>query len=129
MNYFTRPNTKPGYLEIFKSRPFEIRQDESSKILHKYSDRVPIIIDTVNATFELDKYKYLVPRDLTVAQFLYVIRKRCKLAPEKGLFLFVNNTLLSSGVLISQVYRNQADNDGFLYIIVSEESVFGGLYN
>jgi hypothetical protein len=32
---------------------------------------------------EIDKKKYLVPMDLTVGQFVYVIRKRIKLSPEK----------------------------------------------
>ena len=34
---------------------------------------------------DLDKCKYLVPRDLSVGKFLYVVRKRIKLAPEHGM--------------------------------------------
>ena len=33
------------------------------------------------------------PSDLTVGQFVYVIRKRIKLSPEKALFVFTNNVL------------------------------------
>ena len=65
-----------------KSNTFEKRQSESQRINIKYKDRVPIIVE-VNSSCEqsivLDKYKYLVPLDLTVSQFLYVIRKRVKL--------------------------------------------------
>jgi hypothetical protein len=43
---------------------------------------------------DLDKKKYLVPADLTVGQFVYVIRKRIKLSPEKAIFVFVNNVLV-----------------------------------
>ena len=37
--------------------------------------------------------RYLVPGDLTVGQFVYVIRKRIKLEPEKAIFIFVANVL------------------------------------
>ena len=37
---------------------------------------------------DIDKKKYLVPCDLTVGQFVYVIRKRIKLKPEKALFIY-----------------------------------------
>jgi len=38
-----------------------------------------------------------VPADLTVGQFVYVIRKRIKLSPEKAIFIFVNNVLPPTG--------------------------------
>lgn len=41
----------------------------------------------------IDKKKYLVPADLTVGQFVYVIRKRIKLSPEKAIFIFVDEVL------------------------------------
>uniref|UniRef100_A0A493TIL6 GABA type A receptor associated protein like 1 n=1 Tax=Anas platyrhynchos platyrhynchos TaxID=8840 RepID=A0A493TIL6_ANAPP len=42
---------------------------------------------------DLDKRKYLVPSDLTVGQFYFLIRKRIHLRPEDALFFFVNNTI------------------------------------
>ena len=42
-------------------------------------------------------YRYLVPADLTVGQFVYVIRKRIKLEPEKAIFIFVNDVVPSTG--------------------------------
>lgn len=41
--------------------------------------------------------RYLVPADLTVGQFVYVIRKRIKLSPEKAIFIFVKNVLPPTG--------------------------------
>jgi len=35
--------------------------------------------------------------DLTVGQFVYVVRKRIKLSPEKAIFVFVKNTLPLTG--------------------------------
>ncbi len=37
------------------------------------------------------------PSDLTVGQFVYVIRKRIKLSPEKAIFVFVRNVLPPTG--------------------------------
>ena len=74
---------------------------------------------------DIDNKKYLVPGDLTVGQFVYVIRERIKLEPEKAIFIFVNNTLPPTAALMSQIYKEQADPDGFLYVTYSGESPFG----
>ena len=37
------------------------------------------------------------PADLTVGQFVYVIRKRIKVSPEKAIFMFVKNVLPPTG--------------------------------
>lgn len=59
----------------------------------------------------IDKKKYLVPSDLTVGQFVYVIRKRIKLAPEKAIFIFVSNVLPPTNALMSLVYEEHRDDD------------------
>ncbi len=47
---------------------------------------------------DIDKKKYLVPADLTVGQFVYVIRKRIKLPAEKAIFIFIHNVLPPTGI-------------------------------
>ena len=74
---------------------------------------------------DIDKNKYLVPSDLTVGQFVYVIRKRMKLPAEKTIFVFVNRQLPSTAALLSTVYKDNADADGFLYVTYSGENTFG----
>ena len=109
--------------------------------------------------------RYLVPADLTVGQFVYVIRKRIKVSPEKAIFMFVKNVLpptgtmhspfailtalvpsmdlsacvelrehwqrpltcalLCAAALMSDVYEDHKDEDGFLYITYSGENTFG----
>ncbi|CAJ0768580.1 19072_t:CDS:2, partial [Entrophospora sp. SA101] len=64
----------------------------------------------------IDKKKYLVPADLTVGQFVYVIRKRIKLSPEKAIFIFVDEVLPPTAALMSSIYEEHKDDDGFLYI-------------
>jgi hypothetical protein len=57
-----------------------------------------------------------VPADLTVGQFVYVIRKRIKLSPEKAIFIFVDEVLPPTAALMSSIYEEHKDEDGFLYI-------------
>ncbi|RYH29788.1 hypothetical protein EON65_07375 [archaeon] len=73
----------------------------------------------------MDKKKYLVPSDLTCGQFVYVVRKRLKLPSEKALFLFVNGSIPPTSALMSGIYEQHQDKDGFLYMSYSEENVFG----
>ena len=57
---------------------------------------------------------------------MYVIRKRMKLEPEKAIYLFVNGRNVSrTSALLSQIYDENKDEDGFLYIKYDGESTFG----
>uniref|UniRef100_A0A493TKK7 GABA type A receptor associated protein like 1 n=1 Tax=Anas platyrhynchos platyrhynchos TaxID=8840 RepID=A0A493TKK7_ANAPP len=78
-----------------EDHPFEYRKKEGEKIRKKYPDRVPVIVEKAPKARvpDLDKRKYLVPSDLTVGQFYFLIRKRIHLRPEDALFFFVNNTI------------------------------------
>jgi GABA(A) receptor-associated protein len=92
------------------------RTSEAARIRAKYPNRVPVICEKsdrrerANPVPDIDKKKYLVPDDLTVGQFHYVIRKRIKLAPEKALFLFFsNNTIPPNAELMSTMYEDNKD--------------------
>ncbi|KAG1883183.1 autophagy-related protein 8 precursor [Suillus subluteus] len=98
--------------------PFEKRKQEAERIRQKYPDRIPYIPT-------IDKKKYLVPSDLTVGQFVYVIRKRIKLAPEKAIFIFVDEVLPPTAALMSAIYEEHKDEDNFLYVSYSGENTFG----
>lgn len=108
--------------------------------------------------------RYLVPADLTVGQFVYVVRKRIKLSAEKAIFIFVKNVLPPTGgenlnlltiifylshllvllllllsfswqmicmlsvttaAMMSAIYEENKDEDGFLYMTYSGENTFG----
>ncbi|KZV94091.1 light chain 3 [Exidia glandulosa HHB12029] len=106
---------------------FEKRKGEAERIRQKYPDRIPVICEKADKTDipTIDKKKYLVPSDLTVGQFVYVIRKRIKLAPEKAIFIFVDEVLPPTAALMSAIYEEHKDEDGFLYVTYSGENTFG----
>lgn len=123
-----------------KKFSLEERRAESKKIRDKYSDRIPIIVTpSGNAAknHPIEKEKFLVPTDLTLAQFVYVIRKRIKLNAEEALWVFVHNTdgtetLPPTSSSLSAIYQEHVELckdddewDGFLYIVYSGENTFG----
>ena len=115
-------------MKSFKEKfDFEKRADEATRIKKKYPDRIPVIVEKAQQSNmpDIDKHKYLVPKDLTVSQFIYVIRKRVKIKAEEAIFLFINNSLPASSELMSAVYENNKDEDQFLYAKFSGESTFG----
>ena len=60
----------------------EKRKRESKNILKMYPDRIPIIVNRYKDCIlpDLEKNKYLVPKDMKINGFIYVIRKKIKLS-------------------------------------------------
>lgn len=107
---------------------FESRLEESRRIKERFPGRVPVIVQRAAKSVDvplIDKAKFLVPGDLTVSQFVFVIRKRLALSSEQALFLFIGSTLPTTGTLLRELYAQFADADGFLYCSYSGESTFG----
>ncbi len=113
----------------FKDRyTFQERSAESRKILEKFPGRIPIIVERAlkdKSTPLIDKNKFLCPGDLTVGQFLFIVRNRLKLPSEKALFVFINDSLPPTNTLIKQIYYQFKESDGFVYMSYCGESVFG----
>ena len=106
--------------------PLEERKKESNRIIIKFPNRIPVLVEKCdNKIGDIDKNKYLVPKELTLGQFAYVIRKRLKISPDIGIFYFVNNKMFPMNESIIQIYDNEQDDDGFLYIRYGGESTFG----
>lgn len=123
-NIFHQKNTL--YPKYKSTHSFDQRFEESQRIMNKYPDRIPIICESLKPSNpQIDKTKYLVPNDLTIGQFLYVIRKRIALPPEQAIYLFVNGSIPATSELIAVVYDRNKDVDGFLYIYYSCENTFG----
>lgn len=112
----------------YKKHPFEKRKDEALKMTSKHPNSICVIIEKhKNDKYikDIDKHKYLVPKELTVGQLIYVIRKRINLKPEECIFFNINNTLPSTSSTIKELYNKYCDPDGFLYIKYTSENVFG----
>ena len=112
------------------THPFPRRLEESKRVLEKYHDRVPVIMEKSQKNEKdgiplLDKVKFLVPKDVSVTQLMFIIRKRIEIPPEKAIFCFINGTLPPSSSLVSDLYQTHKNEDGFLYVEYSGENTFG----
>jgi GABA(A) receptor-associated protein len=100
--------------------------DEVKQIQIKHPDRVPILVSLhEDCKISLLKSKYLVPKDLTYGQFLFVIRNKLNLQSSKAIFIFFGENLPHQTMKIIDIYNDHKSDDGFLRATLSEENTFG----
>lgn len=102
---------------------YTTRVEKSSQVLNKYPSHRPFIIESKKLT--IDRNKFLVPSDITMGQLMFIVRKRVNIKEHEGLFFLVNDIMPKSSSLISQIYDEYRHEDGFCYIMVLKENVFG----
>ena len=107
----------------------EERRQNCAKIRAQFPDKIPIICekDPKSSIRDIDKTKYLVPSDLTVSQFSFMIRKRIEMKQEEAFYLLVDGkNSISGDQNLSDIYERYADKgDGFLYIAYASELTWG----
>jgi GABA(A) receptor-associated protein len=114
-------------MEAFKTQyTLAERRYESDRLRIRFLDRTPVVIYPGPRGVPIDKNKYLVPSHLTFGAFMHIVRKRIKLSPVQSLVGFINGTVLpASSYTIKELYREHADQDGFLYVTYTLENTFG----
>ncbi|XP_003742396.1 gamma-aminobutyric acid receptor-associated protein-like 2 [Galendromus occidentalis] len=125
-----RKNARDAGIKFrFKSQQSEEQRiEESRAVLEKYPHRLPVIVERApnsNQVPAIDKQKVLVPDDIAVAQFMWIVRRRIALSPERALFLFVGRVMPPSSMSMGELYAQYKDDDGFLYLTYSGENTFG----
>lgn len=117
----------------------EERKSETLKIKNKYSDKIPVIVtkDPSSQLNNITKEKYLVPFDMTIGQFMSVIREKTSIGQEQAINIFLidynnNNILASTSASFESLYIqyvekeiNNKNYDGYIYLIYTGENVFG----
>lgn len=110
---------------------FEVRCAESARVRAKFPFQVAVIVqpgpgaEGLAVSVEAKKRKYLVPADMTLGQFVYTLRKRFTLPPEKAIFVFVDKVMPPTAELMGVLYARHSDEDGFMYIMYAAENTFG----
>ena len=107
----------------------EERQKESARILHDYPNRMPVICEKApNSNLpDIKKTKYLVPSDMTVTQFHFLVRRNLDLNEASALYLITpKGVTLIGDKTIMEVYNNNKDkSDNFLYLYYASELTWG----
>jgi GABA(A) receptor-associated protein len=101
---------------------------QSKKLIEKYPNKIPIIVkkyDKEKNLPNINKSKYIVPKEMNFTNFIYIIRKRINLSSEKAIFITINDKLCPSNDTIGEIYDNYKNDDGFLYMNYSSENTFG----
>ena len=103
-------------------------KEDYERLSKKYPGRIPVFVFRLKDTTdipEISKHKYLVPSDLTVGNFIYLIRKQLKLTPERALYVFIGNTLPMSSLTMGEIYQIPKSEDGSLRMFYTSENTFG----
>jgi len=120
--------SKEEYIYFKDKFTLEQRKIESNRILQKYPNRIPVIVEravSCKTIGNIDKNKYLIPNELTLGQLQYVLRKRLTLTAEQGIYLFINESLYPVTTPLHQIYKDSKDEDNFLYVVYAGENTFG----
>ena len=101
----------------------------AEKILSIYPNKIPVIVskDAKCKDLEnLEKCKFLVSHDMTLGQFIYIIRKNLKLDSKKAIFLFIDNKYIeSTSKNFDEIYEKHKSDDSYLYLSYTTENTFG----
>lgn len=107
---------------------YEERRYEYEKVSIRFPYKIPVIIENNSTNKDIpniDKTKFLIPIDMTISQFLIILRKRIKISPTAAIYLFIQNTIPQGTSIISDLYTKYKDDDGFLYMCYRGENTFG----
>ena len=111
-----------------KEKSLDQRKTECSTVLDRYPDRVCVYIEKQQRCKnikDLEKHKYLVPKTITAAQFIIVIRSKLEIPKDKAIFFYVHNTIMSGTALMSDFNTKYKSDDGFLYVTYIGENCYG----
>ncbi|XP_048032236.1 microtubule-associated proteins 1A/1B light chain 3C [Megalobrama amblycephala] len=125
----------PPYEKSMEIMPFKqrkclaTRKDEVCNIRSKFPNKLPVIVERYLQEKKLpllDKTKFLVPNELTLGQFLSLLRSKIALEASQALYLLISGRNMSClSTSMGEVYSQFRDPDGFLYITYTSQDMFG----
>lgn len=119
-------NSPKSYKE---KKTFAQRVKDIQKVHAKYPGKIPVIVERFKKEKQLpllSRTKFLIPDHLTVGYIIMQIRRMLQLNPTQAVFLLVNQRSMASQTMtMSQLYNQEKDPDGFLYIVYASQETFG----
>jgi GABA(A) receptor-associated protein len=118
----------------FSNQNNKNNKNKIETLLKKYPDRVPIIITSRSINLKdnnTNNTNFIVPSNITIAEFIIILRKRIKIYKEESIFMFVidnitkKDIMVQSSITIDTLYSQYKDENLILNLYVEKESVFG----
>jgi GABA(A) receptor-associated protein len=97
-----------------------ISDEEAGKLREKYPNRIPVVVNTTG-DLVINRSKYLVPDDLTLGEFIIVLRKRINIKACEAIYMFINGKIYPSNMHLKTI----CGENNFISISVAKESTFG----
>ncbi|XP_010022315.1 PREDICTED: microtubule-associated proteins 1A/1B light chain 3C-like, partial [Nestor notabilis] len=110
-------------------RSLAARMQEVAEIRMKYPNKIPVVVERYQnekTLPPLTRTKYLVSQDLPLSHFVVTLRTRLYLASSQTFYLLVNNKgLPNMSITMQELYQDNQDEDGFLYLTYASQEMFG----
>ena len=113
----------------------KIKSNKIEELLKKYPGRIPIIITSKTIKFKDSNNKnnsnFIIPSNITMAEFIIMIRKRVELYKEESIFVFVidkktkKDILAPASITMDSLYSQYKDDNLILNLYFEKEAVFG----
>jgi GABA(A) receptor-associated protein len=115
----------------FKAKyDFETRKSLYNSLMVNNSNYVPCVVNLAGDI--VAKYKIMSPElrvliqaNYTLGQFINILRKRINICSSEGLYVFIDNVLLPTSSVMSKIYSERKNRDGFLYVDLAMLETFG----
>jgi len=122
-------------VSYLNSTSIEERISESNRILAKFPNSIPVIIESKSEEVykKLKKNKYLVPRNVSASYLLAAVRKHLEIDSSKAIFMYCGDNIICGTEIIDELYKDYIikkklfgnNTEKFFYVYISVENTFG----
>ena len=93
--------------------PFEERLAECERLKTQYPDRIPVILEfdeKLNEYQNKTKDRFLVPGDITMGQFMFVIRSQLRLTHSEAVYLICRGHCIPNTEIFVEIGEKYKEN-------------------
>ena len=114
--------------ETFTLSEQQLIKKEVEVIKSKYPNHIPVVVNSKDKTIKLTKNKFLIGEDITIGQFMFILKKRISGSknPSVAMYLFIDDKIFPASQMLSYIYNQHKDKStGMLFVKVCQENTFG----